>query len=458
MNKKYIFLPLITLLITGCTSNKGKNTIIEFNLSGIAGKTLFISNGNHFRYDHKFNSKDSSINFIDTLNIEETGYSNLSLNRQGLEFYLEEGSRLKISANASDLTNTIEFEGDLANENDYLVSKQKLIRKNLPELFELPVEDFITGLKQYEKNLLSSLKDNNTSRKFMEQEIKEIKYEITTNKLRYSGDHLRITGNEVSELPSGFYADLNITNFTDTMAFINSQTNNYPFMVISYFEKLAKDNKTQYNNDLLLAFLKEVDNALPKGSVKDELLLRKLQRGMRLNDNMDEVYKTYMGAFQNEKYLKMATLEYEHLKKMESGKPAPNFDLENYLGGHTQLEDLKGQYIYIDIWATWCRPCIAEFPELKKIANKFPEIQFVSISIDRKKDFEKWQNMVDKENLPGIQLIAYQENETFKNDYAIRTIPRYVLIDKNGAIVSASAFHPSNPKLFELFKNFIVCP
>ena len=450
MIKKYLFLPLIILLITGCTSNKSENTIIEFRLSGIAGKTLFISNGDDFRYDHKFKSKDSLANFIDTLNIEEAGYYNLSLNRQGLELYLEEGSRLKISANASDLTNTIEFEGDLANENNYLVSKRKSSKNNL---YELAVQDFIKGLEQYEKNLLSLLKNSNSSKRFKEQEKKEITYEIVTTKLLYPQIHRRITKNENFKVGPDFYNDLNEINFKDTLAYMSSQTHAYPNLVSFYFEKIARDKKGEYNDDELYAYIAEVDKAFPKGSVKDGLLRRKLYMGMKINDNIDEVYKTYMGALQNEEYLKMVTQEYNQLKKLEPGKPAPNFDLENYLGGHTQLKDLRGQYVYIDIWATWCGPCIAEFPALKDIAKKFPNIQFVSISTDRKKDFEKWQNMVDKENLPGIQLIAYQENEIFKNNYAIRTIPRYVLIDNDGAIVSANAFHPSNPKLKELLKS-----
>ncbi|MES2746969.1 MAG: TlpA disulfide reductase family protein, partial [Bacteroidota bacterium] len=45
---------------------------------------------------------------------------------------------------------------------------------------------------------------------------------------------------------------------------------------------------------------------------------------------------------------------------------APPFDYENHAGGKTKLEDLKGKYVYIDVWATWCGPCRAEIPSLKK--------------------------------------------------------------------------------------------
>lgn len=453
MIKKFTFLTLTCLLLLGCDSNKNNLTIVEFNLSNIAGKTVFIgaSGSDNFKYLHKFKAEDSSINYIDTLKINKEGYFNLGLNRQGLDLYIEKGGHLKISANAKDIVNTINFKGDLSNENNYLLSKKKLSDNNL---FKLEVQDFIKELEQYEKNLLSLLEKSNSSKKFREQEIKEIKYEVIKNKLIYPGLHQRFTGEEVSKLPSGFYAVLNNFNFTDSIAFKNSQTYNYPVMVLAYFEKLARDYKAEYNNDLLLAFLKEVDNAFPKGAVKDKLMYRKLIAGMKLNDNLDEVYNTYMEGFQNEEYLKMATLEYTNLKKLKSGNPAPNFNLKNYHEGSTQLKDLKGKYVYIDVWATWCVPCIAEIPALKKVAEKFPDIQFVSISIDSKERVRKWKEMVKKEKLPGIQLIAYQENKTFKNNYAIRGIPRYILIDKNGTIVSANAFRPSNPKLIELLNSF----
>lgn len=129
---------------------------------------------------------------------------------------------------------------------------------------------------------------------------------------------------------------------------------------------------------------------------------------------------------------------------------SPSFDYVNYAGGKTKLEDLKGKYVYIDVWATWCGPCRAEIPYLKKIEEKYhgKNISFVSISVDVEKDAEKWRNFVKEKELGGIQLFADNNwNSKFIKDYGVNSIPRFILIDPSGKVVSADAARPSSAQL-----------
>lgn len=144
-------------------------------------------------------------------------------------------------------------------------------------------------------------------------------------------------------------------------------------------------------------------------------------------------------------------------KKVE-GTLAPSFDYENHKGGKTKLEDLRGKYVYIDVWATWCGPCRAEIPHLKKVEEKYhgKNIEFVSISVDVDKDHEKWQKFVTDKQLGGIQLFADKNwTSDFIKAFGINSIPRFLLIDPNGKVVKADAPRPSSVSLVELLDGLV---
>ena len=144
--------------------------------------------------------------------------------------------------------------------------------------------------------------------------------------------------------------------------------------------------------------------------------------------------------------------------KLKKGTVSPIF--ENYLiikGGKTSLKDFKGKYVFIDVWATWCAPCKVQFPYLKEFEEKYKNknIEFVSISVDKSEDFEKWKKMVTDLHLEGTQLYADKSfNSSFIKEYQITSIPRFILINPKGVIVDYDAPKPSNKvgltKLFSI--------
>lgn len=151
------------------------------------------------------------------------------------------------------------------------------------------------------------------------------------------------------------------------------------------------------------------------------------------------------------------------------GSPSPTFEsYENFKGGTTSLKDLEGKYVYIDVWATWCGPCIAEIPALKKLEEEYADknIQFVSISIDdamrsgggdAEVAKQKWRTMIEEENLKGIQLFSDKNwKSDFIQNYKINGIPRFILIDPSGNVVDANAPRPSSKKLVELFDSLSI--
>lgn len=192
-----------------------------------------------------------------------------------------------------------------------------------------------------------------------------------------------------------------------------------------------------------------------------EALARKKANDVKMIDGkgLDETLVNMLRPSfdQEEKFLLDYYKQKVAAKKME-GVVSPSFDYENHKGGKTKLEDLRGKYVYIDVWATWCGPCIAEIPHLKKVEAKYhgKNIEFVSISVDTEKDYEKWKKMVVAKELGGIQLFADKNwTSDFIKAYGINAIPRFILIGPDGKVIKADAARPSSASLTELLDSLL---
>lgn len=145
--------------------------------------------------------------------------------------------------------------------------------------------------------------------------------------------------------------------------------------------------------------------------------------------------------------------KYQKLEGMLEGNPAPAAVLQDTTGTEIPLADLRGRYVYIDFWATWCGPCIAEIPALETLQHDYADenIAFVSISVDKEDDKQKWKNFVAKRQLKGVQVWVDAENSrVFTEAFNIKQIPRFVLLDPEGRIVNANAPRPSDKRVRQL--------
>lgn len=141
-------------------------------------------------------------------------------------------------------------------------------------------------------------------------------------------------------------------------------------------------------------------------------------------------------------------------EKLKAGAPSPTFSCPDMNGKTISLSDLKGKFVYIDVWATWCGPCRGELPHLKTLEEKYADkdIYFVSLSCDKNK--KAWEDMVKKDEMKGIQLHLGVESP-FMDAYLINGIPRFILLDRNGNIISANMTRPSDPKTAEKFNDLL---
>jgi thiol-disulfide isomerase/thioredoxin len=140
--------------------------------------------------------------------------------------------------------------------------------------------------------------------------------------------------------------------------------------------------------------------------------------------------------------VKKYAAQYEHLY---SGRIAPDAEFYDANGQISKISDYKGKVIYIDTWATWCGPCKREIPFLKTLEESYhgKNVEFISVSTD--KDVNAWKSYIAKESMSGLQLHQSQEMEkTMSYLYVVNSIPRFILIDEEGRIVSVDAPRPSS--------------
>ena len=220
----------------------------------------------------------------------------------------------------------------------------------------------------------------------------------------------------------------------------------------NYLAKMTLLNEQEFSDQTMFDLDKE---AFDKKSTS---IINKFEELLKNTKNLDSDFSAQQ-AKQLEGLTKYLENTYEQRARFKTvlgkGKESPKFmNYENHKGGTTSLDDLKGKYVYIDVWATWCGPCKAEIPFLKEVEKQYHDknIAFVSISADKITAHDTWKKMIQEKELSGIQLFSDADfNSSFLKSYKINSIPRFILIDPNGNIISADAPRPSDKKLIDLF-------
>ena len=120
------------------------------------------------------------------------------------------------------------------------------------------------------------------------------------------------------------------------------------------------------------------------------------------------------------------------------GKTAPTLTLADTSGKQIALNDLKGKYILLDFWASWCHPCRQETPFLRKAIQQYGPKNFTIVSVSIDTDAEKWIQAVRKDDMQWTNLIdpAVNRSNGVIHGYYVATVPTNLLIDPNGKILA----------------------
>ena len=124
------------------------------------------------------------------------------------------------------------------------------------------------------------------------------------------------------------------------------------------------------------------------------------------------------------------------------GNPAPDFQFETIDGKQNRLSDFHGKYVLLDFWGTWCGPCVADIPRLRRVHERFKDRPFEMISISsdklyRSKDEAAFKAFVTQKQMNWLQVLD-NPGQNIIDLYKIAGFPTLYLIDTNGIVIKTS--------------------
>ena len=339
------------------------------------------------------------------------------------------------------------FSGDRAAENKYRMIFNELNSSgtwNDPEAKNLSFAAYKTRMKEIEENALKTLnqvKDPKIKGEFAKQQH-----------LYFQGRLVGYSSILIRRAQAGEEAsDADFTAFLQTLH-VNDPDECDQYIIGDIIRwNLAQDPeyKVEERN---IRYLTELDRLVSNPEMKNEIATDHMQIWLKnaMGENLDVALKLYKQICTNDVMRKQIDEQYQEYLRVYNnlmpGKPAPDFELIDDKGKKCRLSDLKGTYVFVDVWATWCKGCVMEIPHMEKLQEHFADdkrITLISISWDYTQ--KVWLDYLKKRPAAWPQYIVDKENRAvMQKEYRMSWIPRFMLIDPEGCLISIDYERPSH--------------
>ena len=143
--------------------------------------------------------------------------------------------------------------------------------------------------------------------------------------------------------------------------------------------------------------------------------------------------------------------EREEAGKLKEGDIAPDFTLKSINGKNISLSSLRGKYVMLDFWGSWCGWCIKGIPDMKACYAKHKD-KLESLGIDCNDPVDRWKNAVAKHQLPWLNVRADEGSDIFTK-YAIQGFPTKIILSPEGKVVKV--FVGEDPQMYKFIDELL---
>lgn len=217
--------------------------------------------------------------------------------------------------------------------------------------------------------------------------------------------------------------------------------------------------KGKINNDWKGIYNTIVDKL--DGNTKEVLLFDVLRLAFKENQELAlPIYESYLKDATHPVFKKYVIQNYQpqfDVLKLDKSSMINIKDKSQIYPWNEVINKNDSEILYIDFWASWCAPCRAEMPASKKLHDEYAlkGINFLYVSIDD--NVIAWEKASKQMRLTESEsyLLPNSKQSEIAKKFKINSIPRYIIIDKNGKVINRDAPRPSDPKIRELFDTLL---
>ncbi len=454
--KNLVYVPVFVLLVAACAGVPE-----EAKISGqIANATVeqvevyyikdFVTN----ERESLFLELDQNGSFAGILPLSKGQFAQLKIGTREIPLYLLPGSEVNVTLDASLPDDAPILKGKKYFESEFLIEYNNEILPNhsrsffIGEISTKNPEEFTAALETSLSAKLSFLAGHENYKKFDKEFVSSLKtiYKYEKFELLMLYPRIWASGNPEAELnlPDTYYDFLLEEGvFNDSAA----QSRSYFGFAAEYLSKCLADNKVD-PDDMQVGFENsfKMANEVFTGKTREAMVAKGMLDLLRYGNfkRAVDLYPQFKEKVPSGFYFDFVAAEHDKIAATAPGNPAPDFTHVDIDGNNVSMADFRGKVVYLDFWASWCGPCMRQMPFLKDLKKRMEgkDVVFLYISVDE--DPEAWKKTVAEKEIEGVHLNVPGRQHPVPVAYAVRGIPKFMLIGRDGKILDNVPPRPSS--------------